>query len=64
MKVAGETVLDTVVGPETTREGWAEYTIDLSVHAGGRVEVALENHATGWNNAYAYWGRAAVVVGR
>jgi putative membrane-bound dehydrogenase-like protein len=61
VKANGETLLDTIVGPETTENGWAEFALDLSAYAGKPVKLELVNAATGWNYEFAYWGRAAVV---
>ncbi len=62
VKANGDTLLDTMVGPDTTDNGWAELTVDLSPLAGQHIKLELLNAATGWDNEYAYWGRAAVVA--
>jgi len=62
VKANGDTVFDTIVGPDTTENGWAELAIDLSAYAGKAVKLELINAATGWNYEFAYWGRAAVVT--
>jgi len=46
-------------GPAT--KGWQSFRIDLSQFAGQKVKLELGNHATGWRNEFAYWGRARVV---
>jgi len=61
VKANGETVLDTMVGPDTTAEGWADLTVDLSAFAGKPVKLELLNAANDWNQEWGYWGRAAVV---
>jgi len=64
VRVGGEVLLDTPVDEETCTDGWLERWIDLTPWAGGTVELALENHASGWFNEYGYWARAEVVSGR
>jgi len=62
VRANGDTLLDTIIGPDTTENGWAELTIDLSAYAGKTVKLEVMNAATGWNNEWGYWGRAAVVA--
>lgn len=62
VKANGDMVLDTIVGPQTTENGWVDLSIDLSAYAGKQVKLELHNAATGWNYEFAYWGRAAVVT--
>ncbi len=62
VKANGDTLLDTIVGPDTTENSWTELTVDLSPLAGQHIKLELLNAATGWDNEFAYWGRAAVVA--
>lgn len=61
VKANGVVIYDAMVGPDTTENGWAELAIDLNAYAGQHVKLELQNAATGWNNEFGYWGRAAVV---
>jgi putative membrane-bound dehydrogenase-like protein len=60
-RVNGKSLLDTIVGVKTTKNGWAEFTVDLSSFAGKKVTIELHNHPNNWSNEFAYWGRAAVI---
>jgi len=62
VKANGETLLETVIGPKTTEDGWTELSVDLSNLAGEKVRLELHNHPTGWAWEYGYWRRAEVVT--
>lgn len=57
----GERLHDSLVSPETAKEGWAEFTIDLSRFAGHHVTLELHNHPNNWASEFAYWSRGEVV---
>jgi putative membrane-bound dehydrogenase-like protein len=61
VKANGTTVHDSIVGPDTSHDGWRDVTVDLSSLAGKRVELELLNKATGWSYEYGYWARAEVI---
>lgn len=61
VRVDGEPVKTTLVGPKTTTNGWAEHSVDLSQFAGKRVKIELLNDPNDWSWEFAFWGRAAVV---
>ena len=61
VKADGKTLHDSVIGPKTTRDGWATITVDLSEFAGRKVDLELLNSANGWAWEYGYWGRIAIV---
>ena len=60
VKLDGRELLRRVVGPSTTKGGWAEYVVDLTPWAGKTVKVELLNAASGWSYEYGYWGRVEV----
>ena len=60
VKVDGRELLQKAVGPATTNEGWAEYSVDLTPWAGKSAKIELLNQASGWSYEYGYWGRVEV----
>jgi putative heme-binding domain-containing protein len=58
----GEKLYDGVIGPKTTKQGWADLEIDLSKFAGQAVKLELRNQANNWSNEFGYWGRVEIVV--
>ncbi|MBS0265079.1 MAG: hypothetical protein JSS02_24320, partial [Planctomycetes bacterium] len=58
----GEKLHESLIAAETTKEGWADFTIDLSKFAGHNVHLELHNHPNDWSNEYAYWHKAEVVI--
>jgi putative membrane-bound dehydrogenase-like protein len=56
VKANGQTVHESLIGPKTTKNGWADVSIDLSSHAGREVQLELENRPTGWEWEFGYWG--------
>ena len=61
VKVDGKPVHEQIVGPQTTTDGWADVSIDLSSFAGKKVLVEVLNQPTGWNFEFGYWSRAEMV---
>lgn len=57
----GKKLHDSIVGPKTTRGGWAQITVDLSEFAGRAVELELRNQANDWSWEFGYWGRVELV---
>jgi hypothetical protein len=57
----GERLHDSLVSPETAKDGWADFTIDLSRFAGHNVILEVHNHPNNWSNEFAYWSKAEVV---
>jgi hypothetical protein len=57
----GERLHDSLVSAETTKDGWADFTIDLSRFAGHNVILEVHNHPNNWANEFAYWSKAEVV---
>ena len=60
VKVNNRTLHDSIIGPETTREGWATKDLDLSEFAGKTVNLELLNKANGWDGESAVWGRIEI----
>lgn len=58
----GEKLYDGIIGPKTTKNGWADLEIDLSKFAGKPVKLELRNQANNWSNEFGYWGRVEIVV--
>ncbi|MEM7392582.1 MAG: PVC-type heme-binding CxxCH protein, partial [Verrucomicrobiota bacterium] len=50
-----------IIGHETTTDGWADVSVDLSDYAGKQVVIDLENKANNWHNEWAYWGKIEIV---
>ena len=62
VKADGKAIIhDAIVGPATTRGGWAEVVVDLTPFAGRTINLELLNAATGWAWEYGFWGRIAIV---
>jgi hypothetical protein len=57
----GDRLHDSLISPETAKEGWVDFTIDLSRFAGHNVTLELHNHPNNWANEFAYWSKAEVV---
>jgi putative membrane-bound dehydrogenase-like protein len=62
VRAGGKKLHESLIGPKTTTDGWAEITVDLSEFAGQRIELELVNQANNWSYEHAYWGRAEVVI--
>jgi putative membrane-bound dehydrogenase-like protein len=59
--VNGTVMTKTVVGRETTKEGWLDLSVDLSAFAGKSVNIQIENRPSGWSNEFGYWGNIRIV---
>jgi putative heme-binding domain-containing protein len=57
---AGMTLHDSIVGPSSTRDRWAEVRVDLSPFAGQQIDVEVENRANNWAWEFGYWGMVGV----
>ena len=62
VKADGKTLHDAIIGPMTTRNGWAEVRVDLAKFAGKTVDLELINAANDWAWEFGYWGRIEVVA--
>ena len=58
----GEKLYDGIIGPKTTKNGWADLDIDLSKFAGKPVKLELRNQANNWSYEFGYWGRVEIVI--
>jgi hypothetical protein len=61
VKANGEKLYDAIIGPKTTKNGWADIDIELSKFAGQKVNLELHNQANNWAWEFAYWGRIEIV---
>ncbi len=61
VKANGRVLHDSIIGKETTQDGWKEVTVDLSDLAGREVLLEIENAANNWAWEFAYWRRIDVV---
>jgi DUF1680 family protein len=60
VKVAGKELLKRTIGKDTTENGWAALTVDLSSYAGTSVDIALENRANGWFCEAGRWAQIRI----
>jgi hypothetical protein len=51
--IDGKETLKEIIGPKGS--GWREKKVDLSLHAGKRIAVRLENAPNNWEWEHAYW---------
>jgi hypothetical protein len=51
--IDGKEALKEIVGPKGS--GWRDKKVDLSLHAGKKVAIRLENAANNWEWEHAYW---------
>jgi hypothetical protein len=61
VRANGQKLLEGLIGPETTENGWKQVSVDLSRFVGRKVHLELLNQANGWEWEFAYWGRIAIV---
>ncbi|MCH8829932.1 MAG: c-type cytochrome [Planctomycetes bacterium] len=61
VKVNGKKQLETLIGPKTAVNGWAEITVDLSAYAGKSVRIELLNQPNNWSGEHGFWNRAEVI---
>ncbi len=59
--VNGKQVLEQVISDDSTVDGWADFSIDLSKFAGKKIKVLLVNRANNWQWEYAYYAKAEIV---
>jgi len=61
VRADGKVIHQSVVGPETTQDGWTKVRVDLARFAGKTVALEVLNQANKWADEYAYWGRVEIV---
>jgi hypothetical protein len=62
VKANGQVLHTSLVGARTVgKDGWREISLDLSSHAGKKVQLEIHNHPNNWLYEHAYWGRVAIV---
>lgn len=61
--LAGKDVLlDQAVSSKTVaKDEWLDVKVPLSKYAGQKINLAIENRASGWHNEWAYWSKVAIV---
>ena len=57
VRADGRELLRTIVGPDTSDDGWMDIDLDLSEHGGREILLELENHPTGWKWEGGYWAK-------
>lgn len=60
VKANGETLIEKLVGKESTTDGWMTIAVDLSRFAGKSVNLELVNQPNNWEREGAYWAEIAV----
>lgn len=60
VKANGETLHDSIIGAETTVDGWTQVEVDLSKFGGQEITLEIANAANGWSNEFGYWGAARI----
>jgi len=61
VRAGGKTLHEAIVGPDSTKSGWMDVSVDLSEFGGQKVAVELLNAPTGWTWEFAYWQGIAIV---
>jgi hypothetical protein len=61
VKADGDELLKTVVGSDTTEDGWRDSTVDLSAYAGSEIMLELLNGSNDWAFEIACWAKIAIV---
>jgi hypothetical protein len=62
VKANGKALRETIIGADTTEEGWKTIEISLAEYAGSELELELLNMPNGWEWEGAYWAEIAVVT--
>jgi hypothetical protein len=60
VKVGAEELHQSMLDANTAREGWAEFSLDLSKFAGKNIVVEVHNHPNNWHYEHAYWSKLAI----
>ena len=60
VKADGKTLLEKPVGPEDSKDGWIETSVDLTPLAGKSVLLELVNQPSDWRFEAAYWAAIGV----
>jgi len=61
VRANGEKLHDSIIGPKSVKDGWADITIDLSKFAGKPVNLEILNAPNNWAYEFGYWGRMEIV---
>jgi len=60
VKANGALLLETDIGPEASKDGWMELSVDLSKYAGTKTKLSLFNQANGWADEVGYWPKIEI----
>jgi len=61
VNVNGTTVLKTLIGPGTTKDGWITKTVDLSGYAGKRIHLEIHNQEITKLAGFGYWRSVRII---
>src|SRR5580692_1723024 len=50
----GNVLHDSIVGDKTAKDGWVDVSVDLTSFAGQKLDLEVQNMATGWSNEFGY----------
>ena len=56
----GESLVELLVGPAMSADGWVDLDLDLSGFKGAELKLEILNKANGWSYEYAYWWLVSV----
>ena len=59
VKVGTEQLHQSMLNADTAKEGWAEFSLDLSKFAGQNIVLEVHNHPNNWHYEHAYWSKVA-----
>ncbi len=60
----GEQLFESIVGPQTARNGWLPVSVNLTRFAGKQIVLELQNKATGYSHEWGFWDKIGVVAPR
>jgi hypothetical protein len=60
VKANGDELLNTIVGSDTSEDGWRDITVDLSAYAGSEILLELMNASNDWTFEIALWTKIQI----
>ncbi|MHC4725479.1 MAG: ADP-ribosylglycohydrolase family protein [Planctomycetota bacterium] len=60
VKANGDELLNTIVGSDTSEDGWWDITVDLSAYADSEIMLELLNASNDWNYEIALWTKIQI----
>jgi putative membrane-bound dehydrogenase-like protein len=60
VRADGKALHDSIIGPNSAKDGWQDVTVDLTPYAGKTVKLELQNKPNNWAWEFAYWGKVAI----